>query len=167
MRLAVVSGAPALAEAWLSGACARSRRAGSERMPRRTGGGHEVILLALSLAAGAVADVPAKGGPPPDEASLLLAWETAQRQSPGTEVLERTGDRRYRFKTSRFPFDGELVVLNLLIEPLPVDGEPGYNGTVEVDLVGLPDDVRSRYVQSFARWQAATRSSTTVDAASG
>jgi hypothetical protein len=113
-----------------------------------------VILLALSLAAGAVADVPAKGGPPPDEASLLRAWETVQRRSPGTEVLERTGDRRYRFKTSRFPFDGELVVLNLLIEPLPLDGEPGYTGTVEVELVGLPDDVRSRYVQSFARWQA-------------
>lgn len=28
------------------------------------------------------------------EASLLRAWETAQRQSPGTEGLERTGDRR-------------------------------------------------------------------------
>jgi hypothetical protein len=69
-------------------------------------------------------------------------------------VLERTTDRRYRFKTTRFPFDGELVVLNLLIEPMPLDDEPGYTGTVEVELVGLPDDVRSRYVQSFARWQA-------------
>jgi hypothetical protein len=80
--------------------------------------------------------------------------EAAQRESPGTERLERTGDRRYRFKTRRFPFDGELVVLNLLIERLPLDEEPGYTGTVEVELAGLPDDVRSRYVQSFARWQA-------------
>lgn len=114
----------------------------------------KVVLLVLSLAAGAVAGASAKDGPPPDEASLLEAWETAQRESPGTEVLERTGERRYRFRTSRFPFDGELVVLNLLIERLPLDEEPGYTGTVEVELAGLPDDVRSRYVQSFARWQA-------------
>lgn len=114
----------------------------------------KVVLLVLSLAAGVVAGAFAKDGPPPDEASLLEAWETAQRESPGTEVLERTGERRYRFRTSRFPFDGELVVLNLLIERLPLDEEPGYTGTVEVELAGLPDDVRSRYVQSFARWQA-------------
>jgi hypothetical protein len=90
----------------------------------------------------------------PDEASLLKAWEAAQRTSPGTEALEATGVRRYHFKTTRFPFDGELVVLNLLIEPLALDGEPGFTGTVEVELVGLGEDVRSRYVQSFARWQA-------------
>ncbi len=113
-----------------------------------------VTLLALFLAAGPVVGVCAKDAAPPDEASLLHAWEAAQRQSPGTEVFERTGDRRYRLKTSRFPFDGELIVLNLLIEPLPLDDEPGYTGTVEVELVGLPDDVRGRYVQSFARWQA-------------
>jgi hypothetical protein len=113
-----------------------------------------VTLWALFLAAGAVTGVSAKDTVPPDEVSLLNAWEAAQRQSAGTEVFERTGDRRYRLKTSRFPFDGDLVVLNLLIEPLPVDDEPGYTGTVEVELVGLPDDVRGRYVQSFARWQA-------------
>jgi hypothetical protein len=113
-----------------------------------------VLVLALTLAAGASLDVSAKDGPPPDEASLLAAWETAQRQSPGTEVLERTIDRHYRFRTSRFPFDGELVVLNLLVERLPLDEEPGFTGTVEVELVGLTDDVRTRYVQSFARWQA-------------
>jgi hypothetical protein len=112
------------------------------------------ILVALLLVAGAVSDGAAMDGPPPSEASLLSAWEAAQRRSPGTEVLERTNDRHYRFRTSRFPFDGELVVLNLLIEPLPLDEEPGYTGTVEVELVGLPDDLRTRYVQSFARWQA-------------
>jgi hypothetical protein len=112
-----------------------------------------VVLLALTLAAAASVDVSANDGPPPDEASLLTAWEAAQRGTPGT-VLERTSDRHYRFKTSRFPFDGELVVLNLLVERLPLDEEPGYTGTVEVELVGLPDDVRTRYVQSFARWQA-------------
>jgi hypothetical protein len=116
--------------------------------------GMRVILWALFLVAGAVAGVSAKDNAPPDEASLLHAWEAAQRQSPGTEVFERTGDRRYRLKTSRFPFDGGLIVLDLLIEPLPVDDEPGYTGTVEVVLVGLPDDVRGRHVQSFARWQA-------------
>lgn len=113
-----------------------------------------VTLWALFLAASAVAGVSAKDAAPPDEASLLHAWEAAQRQSPGTEVFERSGDRRYHLKTSRFPFDGELVVLNLLIEPLALDDEPGYTGTVEVELVGLPDDVRARYAQSFARWQA-------------
>jgi uncharacterized membrane protein len=113
-----------------------------------------VVLCALLLAAPSAAGASGKDGLPPDEASLLRAWEDAQRRSPGTEALERRSDRRYHFKTSRFPFDGELVVLNLLIEPLPLDDEPGYTGTVEVELVGLPDDVRSRYVQSFARWQA-------------
>lgn len=112
-----------------------------------------VTLWALFLAASA-AGVSAKAAAPPDEASLLHAWEAAQRQNPGTEVFERSGDRRYHLKTSRFPFDGELVVLNLLIEPLALDDEPGYTGTVEVELVGLPDDVRARYAQSLARWQA-------------
>ena len=125
------------------------------------------ILLALSLAAGAVADVPAKGGPPPDEASLLRAWETAQRQSPGTEGLERTGDRRYRFKTSRFPFDGELVVLNLLIEPLPLDGEPGYTGTSRSSRSGCRTTCGAATSRASRAGRPATRSSTTVDAAGG
>jgi hypothetical protein len=91
---------------------------------------------------------------PPDEASLLRAWEAAQRQSPGTQMLESAGERRYRFRTSRFPFDGELVVLNLLIEPLPVDDGRGYTGTVEVELIDLASDVPMRFAQSYSRWQA-------------
>ncbi|HEY6553581.1 MAG TPA: hypothetical protein VI669_09505 [Vicinamibacteria bacterium] len=90
---------------------------------------------------------------PPDEASLLRAWEAAQRLSPATQTLEPTGERRYRYRTSRFPFDGELVVLNALIEPMPVDDGTGYFGTVEVELVGLPPEVPVRFAQSYARWQ--------------
>ncbi len=107
------------------------------------------VLVALSaLGASSYAQAP------PDEASLLRAWEAAQRLSPATQALEPAGERRYRYRTSRFPFDGELVVLNVLIEPMPVEDGTGYSGTVEVELVGLPPEVPVRFAQSYARWQA-------------
>lgn len=91
----------------------------------------------------------------PDEASLLAAWETAVRADANTEVFEKTAERAYRFKTRLFPFDGELKVLNALIQDYGGEDEalPGYAfGSVEVELVGFDQEQMSRYARSFSYW---------------
>jgi hypothetical protein len=102
-----------------------------------------IASLAASLAVAVAA---------PDEASLLAAWEAAQRGDPKTVTFKRLGERRYRFATSRFPFDGELVVLNLSIDALPVPGEAVTSGVVEVELAGAGEEFRQKYLHSYASW---------------
>lgn len=105
-----------------------------------------VFLLAVALAA---------AGPAPDEASLLSAWEAAVKADPTTEVFEKTADRTYHFKTRLFPFDGELKVLNALIQDYGNEEEslPGYAfGSVEVELVGFSPEQLARYARSYGYW---------------
>lgn len=92
----------------------------------------------------------------PDEASLLAAWETAVRADANTEVFEKTAERAYHFKTRLFPFDGELKVLNALIQDYGGEEEealPGYAfGSIEVELVGFGQEQMARYARSFSYW---------------
>lgn len=96
--------------------------------------------------------------------SLVKAWEQVQRGDPETVTFEKLGERRYRFKTNRFPFDGELRILKATVTESAggYEGEEsggGYEtasatGVVEYDLVGLSDEVTKKYEHSFANWQA-------------
>lgn len=108
-----------------------------------------LVLLAVSLS-GTAQEPLAK----PDENSLLSAWEAALQKEESTEILEKTADRSYHFKTELFPFDGELKVLNVLIEDFG-DGEyaPGFaSGSVEVELVGFSQEQMTRYARSYSYW---------------
>jgi hypothetical protein len=108
-----------------------------------------LVLLTVSLVG--VASEPAAG---PDENSLLSAWEAALQSDESTEILQRTADRSYRFKTRLFPFDGELKVLNVLIQDFG-DEEyvPGFaTGSVEVELVGFSQEQMTRYARSYSYW---------------
>ena len=108
------------------------------------------ILPAFMAAASAGKD--AAG---PDETSLLAAWETAVRSDANTEIFEKTAERAYHFKTRLFPFDGELKVLNALIQDYGDEEEtlPGYVfGSVEVELVGFDQEQMARYARSFSYW---------------
>jgi hypothetical protein len=113
-------------------------------------------LIALAILTALLAAAPAGDkAAGPDEASLLAAWETALRADANTEVLEKTGERSYRFKTRLFPFDGELKVLNALIQDYGDEEEslPGYAfGSVEVELVGFDQEQMARYARSFSYW---------------
>jgi hypothetical protein len=90
----------------------------------------------------------------PDEASLVAAWEAALRADPTTEVLLKTAEKTYHFKTKLFPFDGELRVLNALIQDYgDEESMPGFaTGSVEVELVGFTQEQMTRYARSYAYW---------------
>src|SRR5215204_7611719 len=69
-----------------------------------------VALLALTLAG---ADARAQQ---PTQASLIRAWEQVQKDDPEAVTFEKVGERNYKFKTNRFPFDGELKVLKATVK---------------------------------------------------
>jgi len=89
-----------------------------------------------------------------DESSLLKAWEEALKADPSTTALEKTAERTYRFKTRLFPFDGELKVLNALIQDFGNEEyTPGFaTGSVEVELVGFTQEQMTRYARSYSYW---------------
>lgn len=89
----------------------------------------------------------------PTEESLIVAWETLQRSDPATLKLEKTAERSYRFHTNRFPFDGELEVLTIIMEEGVEFDDPGYiQGTVEVELVGFGTEMIQKYGRSYGYW---------------
>jgi uncharacterized membrane protein len=91
----------------------------------------------------------------PDEASLLAAWEAVVKADSSTEVFDKTADRAYHFKTKLFPFDGELRVLNTLVQDYGGEEEsmPGFAlGSVEVELVGFAQEQMTRYARSYGYW---------------
>lgn len=89
----------------------------------------------------------------PTEKSLIEAWEAIQREDSKTVVFEKVEERLYKFKTERFPFDGELKVLNVIIDDRMGDFEYGYIiGIIEVELVDLAEDFHRKYAQSYSMW---------------
>jgi hypothetical protein len=91
----------------------------------------------------------------PTEASLLAAWEAAQRADPKTAAFARLGDGRYSFETTRFPFNGELAVLTVNLEDVDLPGSDGaVMGVIEAELVGAPADLMSRHAVSYGSWHA-------------
>jgi hypothetical protein len=94
--------------------------------------------------------------PLPTEASLREAWEKKQREDPKTEVFEKLAEDRYRFKTARFPFDGELRVLSADVgDPVEFPGDEGFvMGTVNVELVGAGEELTRLHPQGYGLWTA-------------
>jgi len=86
----------------------------------------------------------------PTEESLIQAWEKFQSEDPKTLVFRKIADGRYRFKTSRFAYDGELRVKGADIEDLGM--EAPIMGRVDVELVGLPRERWSDLGYGFASW---------------
>lgn len=108
------------------------------------------LVLLVSSIVGAAGEPAAK----PDENSLLSAWEEALQADSSTETFEKTAARTYRFKTKLFPFDGELKILNLLIQDYgDEEYAPGFAfGSVEVELVGFTQEQMTRYARSYSYW---------------
>jgi hypothetical protein len=65
------------------------------------------------------------------EEGLLAAWEQAQKADPNTLKFERVKDHQYHFATKRFPFDGDLLVRNGVVEDFSVNQDGISMGTVE------------------------------------
>ena len=90
----------------------------------------------------------------PTQASLVKAWEGLQKDDPETVTFEKVGEHTYRFKTDRFPFDGELKVLKATVQESEYAEDGAATGVIEYDLVGLPEEVEKKYEHSLGRWQA-------------
>lgn len=86
----------------------------------------------------------------PTEKTLIESWEDIQRNDPKTIVFEKIEERRYKFKTERFPFDGELKILNITnMDNFDYKSTVGF---VELELVDLPDDFFQKYSYSYSAW---------------
>lgn len=113
-----------------------------------------IIFFSLVLFLGSIIGAAAEPDAKPDENSLLVAWEKALRSESSTEILEKTAERTYRFKTRLFPFDGELKILNALIQDYGEEEyAPGFAfGSVEAELVGFSQEQMNRYARSYSYW---------------
>ncbi len=89
----------------------------------------------------------------PGEDSFLQAWEKIQKDDPKTAIFEKIAKNRYRFKTERFPFDGELRILNITIDDKNISSEYNYlMGVIEVELADLPESFFQKYSYSYSIW---------------
>ena len=111
-------------------------------------------LVALCAAVLVIALAHATAQAQPSSQSLVEAWEQLQRSDPETLAFEKIAERRYRFKTNRFPFDGELKILKATIDDSLADFEYAHiHGVIEYDLVGLSEEVVKKYEHSYESWQ--------------
>jgi len=92
-------------------------------------------------------------GEKPTEESLIKAWEELQKSDPNTVTFEKIANRRYKFRTKLFPFDGELKINDATIENIEMGP---YNdfimGPLDVELVDLPKDVPQKYTRKYSMW---------------
>ena len=76
-----------------------------------------------------------------------------QKSDPTTIKFEKTKDRQYHFSTKRFPFDGELLVRNVVLEDYPGVNQDGIStGTVEVELQGVNEEFHRTFAASYGKW---------------
>jgi hypothetical protein len=89
----------------------------------------------------------------PSEDSLIQAWEALQKSDPKIATLEKLGDRRYKFKTEYFPFDGELRIKDAIV------GDTGgglasdyFMGIIEVELAGFSKKIIQQHSHRYSMW---------------
>jgi len=89
----------------------------------------------------------------PTKESLITAWENQQKTDPNTLAFEEISPNIYRFKTERFPFEGELRILNITVDEQMSGFEGGFTmGIVEIELIDLPEDFLEKYSYSYSAW---------------
>lgn len=87
----------------------------------------------------------------PTEQNLLEAWESAQRADPEVQRLETVGERRYRFETTHFDYQGPLEVTDIVVDHVPGDRANAV-GFVQVILPELDNTTLERRTHSYSRW---------------
>lgn len=85
--------------------------------------------------------------------SLLDAWEKQFRSDPGTIIFKNIEDGLYQYYTKHFPFNGELRLLNIVIDYFKTWDEKIPMGIMEVELVGIDNDFIRRHAHSYGKWK--------------
>jgi hypothetical protein len=88
----------------------------------------------------------------PTEKNLLNAWEDVIKSDSKTIVFEKTDKNMYKFNTERFPFDGKLKVLSVNIDSVNEIQDGYIPGIIEIELIGLSDDITAKYSYSYSTW---------------
>jgi hypothetical protein len=110
------------------------------------------FILAVAVFLAFAANIPSAQAQK-SEAGLLAAWEQAQKADPSTLKFEKAQDRQYHFATKRFPFDGDLLIRNAVVEDYSAVNQNGISmGTVEVELQGATDGFYRTYARSYGQW---------------
>ncbi|MDJ0700235.1 MAG: hypothetical protein QNJ07_10285 [Woeseiaceae bacterium] len=104
-----------------------------------------ILLITLSYSTTSIAN--------PDRETLINAWEKRFAELPGTEEFEALGDDRYRIKDTNLPYEGELSIIGVLLQPIDSpELTTGFStmGMVEFDLTELPAERKAS--QSYYYW---------------
>jgi len=91
----------------------------------------------------------------PTETSLIEAWEVLQKSDPNIATFEKISDRSYKFKTTLFPFDGKLIISNVMIYNMGMESLPYKDfmeGSLKIELVGFPKELLQKYVYQYYIW---------------
>jgi hypothetical protein len=111
------------------------------------------IAVSAALFFSALCAAPARAQK--SQEGLLAAWEQVQKTDPSTIKFEKVKDHEYHFATRRFPFDGDLLVRNVLVEDFSAVNQYRISmGTVEVELQGVTDSFYRTYARSYTQWNA-------------
>jgi hypothetical protein len=84
--------------------------------------------------------------------SLLIAWEKQLRSDPGTITFKKLEDGLYQYHTKHFPFNGELRLLNIVIDYFLPPDEKIPMGIMEVELVGIDNDFIRKHTHSYRKF---------------
>jgi hypothetical protein len=93
-----------------------------------------------------------------NEAGLIAAWEAEQESDSRTTKFEKVADKTYHFATTRFPYDGNLQIVDVDIRaPLNsgIDGFAFSPGVIGVQLAGASDDFLKAHEASYTDWESA------------
>lgn len=113
-----------------------------------------VFLMSTLLMSLAITSIPAQDRAQQTKDDLLKAWEQAQKSDPQNKIFEKTGIGIYRFATERFPYSGNIRILNVAIDQYGEDVMNGYAvGVVEVELDSLSPDFMQKHAYSYGIWQ--------------
>ena len=89
----------------------------------------------------------------PTEESLIQAWEQIQKSDPKTISFSKLSDRRYKFKTERYPFDGVLKIKDATVDDMGIGSESEFIvGIVDIDLVGVPKNFIQLHSRKYSIW---------------
>lgn len=110
-----------------------------------------LLLLSVSLVFSAAVAAP-EAPPAPTEETLLAAWEDAQRADPKVQLLESVGEREYRFETTHFPYEGRLVITEVVVDDYAGMGSDAV-GFIQAKLPDAADDVLVNHSYAYSIWQ--------------
>lgn len=90
-----------------------------------------------------------------DSSAVIERWEQVQRESDLVASFDKIDEGRYQISFGKMPFEGELVVHSVDIEPYPESDYLPFSQSayVTAELIDLPDNFIAQFENLYFRWQ--------------